>query len=317
MRAFTPAAIGEMRSFLRGDGFVDAPAEPLLAADLVAALYDAPSYTGHVIPQGDRIRRDFAGAMAQQHGHVCHPMASILAVPNLFEIIAQYHSLAEAYFGEEPMLYSVNAFWKKAAGPSGQHTDSDDGPKQMVMFMYGTDVPDDAHGIHTYVTGSHEWPREALRKYHNVQIDVSGPLPPEWPVRTFYGPAGTTFITDTRGMHNGYPPLNKPPRLLLWARWCGQDGPPAAYHNDETKPARWETLGIEKPSALIQKRTRLVVDWSERLGWLPIETAPSDIPLVCTAERWARPVIFDNLKAVPTGVPEAPTHWHRLDTFLP
>lgn len=246
---------------LRRDGYVMGEPQPLLASALVGALRNSPSYVSHVIPQGDRIERTFDDAMAQQHGHVCHPMASILAVPGLFDAIAQYHILAEAYFGEEPMLYSVNAFWKKAAGPSGQHTDDTDGPKQMVMFMYGTDVPNDSHGIHTYVTGSHEWPREALRKYHNVQIDVSGPLPESWPVHTFYGSAGTTFITDTRGMHNGYPPLNKPPRLLLWARWCGKDGPPAAYHNDETCPVPWAELGIEKPSELIQSRTKLVVNW--------------------------------------------------------
>lgn len=246
---------------LRRDGYVMGFSDPQIALSLRATVIPSFTFTGHVIPQGDRVPRQYHDAMKHSAGMLCYPMKTVLSAPGLFDAIAQYHSLAAEYFDEEPILYSVNAFWKKPKGAPGWHHDTDDGPKQMVMFMYGTDVLDGAGGVHAYVTGSHLWEREKMKPWHNVQEDVSGPLPADWPVHHIYGKAGTSFITDTRGLHNGLPPKQMP-RLLLWARWCAGPNPPPAYKNDELSPVRWNEAVKEKPSDEIQHRTRYVVDWS-------------------------------------------------------
>lgn len=244
---------------LQRNGFAAAPAMPFIASALNTQLRRSAAFTGHVITQGDGIERHFADACAQPHGFVCHRMVDVLASPGMFKRIADGHEIVAAYFGHEPQLYSVNAFWKKKNGAPGWHHDSDDGPHQLVMFMYGTDVLTDHDGVHAYVTGSHVWDRPKLAPWHNVEENVSGPLPAEWPVHRFLGRAGTTFFTDTRGLHNGFSPADAP-RLLLWARWC-VGGPPASYVNDRIQPVAWRSVTDEKPSPEIQRRTRLVVDW--------------------------------------------------------
>lgn len=248
---------------LRRDGCVLYGENQPLAARLRDRLARSVAYTAHVIPQGDRVARTLDNALARPHGFVCHEMADVLGTPGMFEWIVSARDQVRDYFGEPPLLYSVHAFWKKPNGAPGWHHDSDDGPKQLVMFMYGTDVPDDTGGVHAYVTGSHEWDRAKLKPWHNVQEDVSGPLPADWPLRHFYGPAGTTFLTDTRGLHNGFAPTTAP-RLLVWARWCGSSGPPAAYRNDEIDKQRvpWRQVVPQKPDDVTQESTRLVVDWS-------------------------------------------------------
>lgn len=244
---------------IRRDGYVMPQVATGIAARLLETLMQSYAYTGHVITQGDRVARSFSDAMAQPHGFVSHHMATTLSTPGLFNLIAGFHSVAAEYFGEEPMLYSVNAFWKKPSGAPGWHHDTDDGPKQLVCFMYGTDVLTDDDGIHQYVTGSHLWSLEKKFPHHNVQEDVSGPLPSDWPRYTFKGNAGTIFLTDTRGLHNGFPPKHNP-RLLLWARWTAPDIP-ISYRNDEIVPVPWRRVTQMKPSEEIQRRTRLVVNW--------------------------------------------------------
>jgi hypothetical protein len=99
----------------------------------------------------------------------------------------------------------------------------------------------------------------ALQHLDVSACGLSGPLPAEWPVHSFYGPAGTTFLTDTRGLHNGFPPSSGA-RLLLWARWSTKA--PDAYFNDETVPTPWRQVVSAKPDETTQARTRLVVDWT-------------------------------------------------------
>lgn len=225
---------------------------------VMAHLQRSMAYTGHVIPQGDRRPRALSEVLDDSHRHMCHAMETAITAPALFDFITVFHGLAAEYFQEEPMLYSVNAFWKKPGAPSGWHYDEDD-RKQLVMFIYGTDVLNNDQGIHQYVRGSHTWSREQLKWIHNVEEKVP---PAEWTVDTFIGPAGTFFFTDTRGLHNGFPPKEEA-RLLLWARW-GVSDPPVTYRNDELSPVHYSKIGLAcKPSEEVQRRTRLVVDWSD------------------------------------------------------
>lgn len=64
--------------------------------------------------------------------------------------------------------------------------------------------------------------------------------------RTVYGPPGTAFLADTRGLHMGERPTTGP-RLLLWARW-GVSERPWAYDNDQTVPVDRATLGDRYPN---------------------------------------------------------------------
>lgn len=243
---------------LRRDGCSLVDWAPDMARSLRGHLMVSRTCTAHVIPQGDGVERTLFDALNQAHPMCCHPMVDVLATPGLFDYLAKTRPIADGYFGEPASLYSVNAFWKKPGGPAGWHHDTDDG-KVLALFMFGTDVSDAEGGVHAYVAGSHEWSRDTLRPWHNVQEDVSGPLPADWPVQRFEGPAGTTFLTDTRGLHNGYPPT-RAPRLLLWARWCIGD-PPPAYKNDQTHPVPWRGVVAQKPDPAIQRATRLVVNW--------------------------------------------------------
>jgi hypothetical protein len=232
------------------------------AALLATRLKHEPTYTGHVIPQGDRILRSWEDATSlppgDRHFHACHDLGTILrCAPTLLPYVMSHLPLVEEFFEEQPLLYSVNAFWKKPSDRPGWHRDLDD-RKQAVIFIYGTDVLTIEDGVHTYWRKSTEFADEEVVKYHNIP-DAQ---PPEEDIERFLGPAGTAFMTNTRGLHNGYPPKNAP-RLLIWARF-GVSDPPATYIADEIKPIPASRLPLMEMEgrADLRHATHLIVDWN-------------------------------------------------------
>ncbi len=143
----------------------------------------------------------------------CYDESDIIAAPHVIPYALKGYDVIKSYFGELPYLSSINFFFTQ---PSNQtyrdthdwHRDHDD-RKQMVMFTYGTDIVDPEDGAHRYERGSH---------LTNNSVDYSGYKPAPENVETVLGPAGTTFITDTYGIHMGIRPRKL--RLLLWFRWC-------------------------------------------------------------------------------------------------
>jgi hypothetical protein len=163
---------------------------------------------------------------------MCHSMRDIILAPELFETALQFKPFADAYFGEFARLYSANAFWTQPAPHAPAyplthylHRDDDD-RKQLVMFIYGTDVTVPADGAHVYVYGSHVLTHEQ-ESYNETKYGRLRHLP-------VLGPAGTMFFADTAGFHMGLRPTTKP-RLLIWFRW-GVSTPPPSYISDKLAP---------------------------------------------------------------------------------
>ena len=179
-----------------------------------------------------------------------HHMRDVVTAPNFFELALATYSAAQEYFGELPLLYSVNAFWTQPA--SGQlpyvdthywHRDGDD-RKQLVMFMFGTDG-----GVHRYQRGSH--------CLTDAELGYDPAEPPPERVATVTGKAGTVFFADTSGLHVGDRALA--PRLLLWARW-GVSDPPESYRWDRLEAVPRDLLGDRYPAdEALQRAIRLVV----------------------------------------------------------
>jgi hypothetical protein len=180
----------------------------------------------------------------------CHTMRDVLMAPYFFERALGMYPIARDFFQELPFLYSVNAFWTQHAPDRHPyvdtyghewHRDGDD-RKQLVMFVYGTDVLEPQDGAHQYRENSH--------------LDMISDA--EYRTRTILGPAGTTFISNTRGLHMGLRP-GRWRRLLLWARW-GVSDPPDSYLWDKTRPMPRGFLGYRYPEDLeLQRAIRLVV----------------------------------------------------------
>lgn len=186
-------------------------------------------FNAHVRVYSDDVPYPFLHA-EQNFPVWCHGMPDVMLAPHFFDLALKWTPLAEAYLGQEPRLYSFNAFWSR---PSQEdpihdlqtfHRDKDD-TKFLALFMYGTDVLTDNDGPHCYMVGTHD--DEEKLPFHEHRI---------------LGPAGTTFLADTRGLHLGLKP-KRGSRLILWARW-GVSEKPWAYENDKLAPMNKEMLGL-------------------------------------------------------------------------
>lgn len=186
----------------------------------------------------------------------CVDMRDAVLAPGLFELMVDHYGFARTYFGEQPILYSMNAFWTQPAA-SGElyqdthewHRDLDD-RKQLVIFVYGTDVATRfGDGAHLYQIGTHLVEDSALGRHVRA--------PPPHVVREITGKAGTVFLSNTRGLHMGCRP-NKP-RMLAWGRW-GVSRPPESYRWDQLQPTDKKLLGDRYPvSPEIQDAISFVV----------------------------------------------------------
>lgn len=203
---------------LRTDGIaMDYPMPKAILDPIIRHISKRPVYSGHVWAQSDRIGKGLNCGLET----LCSTQETVLTAPGFLKYVDQATPYAEAYLQEPALLYSVNAFWT-APGKSDPHPyyqqghrDQDD-RKFLAMFIYGSDVLEEADGPHVYTVGSH--------KPDFRSIDQ----------RRVMGRAGTTFFADTSGIHYGAKP-RQGRRLILWARW-GVSEPPQSYINDELKP---------------------------------------------------------------------------------
>lgn len=187
-------------------------------ATVIDHLRRAPVFDAHVWALSSREPHGLDEALET----ACSTMETVATAPGMLDLVDQFTPLAEAYFGEPALLYSLNAFWT-APGPSAPnrniqswHRDRDD-RKFLVMFIYGSDVLAQEDGTHLYARASH---RDDSTDGGEV-VEVRGP-------------AGTIFFADTSGRHCGLKP-KRGRRLILWARW-GVTDPPPVYRHDELAP---------------------------------------------------------------------------------
>jgi hypothetical protein len=146
-----------------------------------------------------------------------HQLADILACPHLLELAnsAPLVRLAAHYIGCKPTISAIGLRWSYpqtgvGTGLQGFHRDCDDW-RFIKVFVYLTDV-DDAAGPHVYVSGTHqEHCGMRLQPYSDCEVARRYG---ESSISRVTGAAGTAFAVDTRGIHKGLMPSQKP-RLLL------------------------------------------------------------------------------------------------------
>jgi hypothetical protein len=199
----------------------------------VEHLRQRPAYRNHVRQGKTEMVRP------GDHPWTCHDMDDVVCAPGLLELTLEWTPVARAYLDAEPLLYSLNAFYCEPgaqAKPDIQewHRDADDS-KFLAMFIYCTDVLGDCDGPHQFVVGSHKW------------------IVPNTNACSIYGPAGTVFLADTRGLHRGIVPTSGR-RMIAWARW-GVSDPPASYMWDKLRPTPRGMLGERFPRSHRTQRT--------------------------------------------------------------
>jgi hypothetical protein len=207
---------------------------------------------GHVTKYagGGPTTREF---MADQDKHAgnslgCYDLETAATCPHLMPKALNYLSLAEEYFSEEALIYSVNLWWSLAGGaikPEVQawHRDVDD-RKFLAMFFYLTRVGKDE--AHYYARGSHKTTTEFSSNDGNVVGVVGEP--------------GIFFIEDGYGFHMGMHP-NKYSRLAAWARF-GVSDPPLSYGVDGLHPVENEKL-FSQMTGKERRATKLLVKGKE------------------------------------------------------
>jgi hypothetical protein len=187
-----PAAIEEMVTFFRGQEVV------------------GPG--GRLIPLSD---------LPPGTGMAAYPLESVVACPGLMKAIntPDILRIVSDYLGCKPTISSLGVRWSfpsaaHLAETQAFHRDPDDW-RFVKLFIYLTDV-DAGAGPHAYVVGSHDtpatlrarpYPRESLERRFGTES-----------IRTITGPAGTTFMADTYGIHMGEPPQSRP-RLILQVQY--------------------------------------------------------------------------------------------------
>jgi hypothetical protein len=199
-------------------------------------------YDAHVRVYAKRSTPLFAAIAHSDWPVFCVDMQSTILAPHLLETFLSTRRIAQAYFDrEEPVLYSMNTFWTQPSTARYEdthdwHRDGDD-RKQLVVFIYGTDVVKPEQGAHLYQPGTQHKNDEGLGYPYRH--------PPENAVRTILGRAGTVFCSDTRGLHMGCRPTNT--RMLMWGRW-GVSTPPESYKWDKLQPTPAGLLGARYTS---------------------------------------------------------------------
>lgn len=200
---------------LRTDGI--APVNSRFNSRPIRAHLDGCAvYNSHVQVYSDQTPRPLDRTLAPC---ACYSMADAINA-GILKAALPYIPIAQDYLGQEPILYSVNAWWSFPGWPPKHDTQDwhrdDDDTKFLALFMFLNDVGPD--GDHQFIRGSHKDPR----------IEVNPIL-----VERVHGPAGTAFMADTRGLHRGLPPNH--PRLIAWARF-GVSDPPKSYLIDKLSP---------------------------------------------------------------------------------
>ena len=244
---------------LRRDGILVVPGlGPQQLREFRAALDAHAVYGSHVAAKSPEPPVPLARALAERQWPACAPpMAATVLAPHWFEYALGYFAAAREYFdGEFPRLYSINSFWTLPQegvlyqDTQAWHRDGDD-RRQLTLFMLGTSVPEPSEGAHLYQRGTHRVPDAELGRPFREP-------PPLGVTEVVCGPAGTTMLVDTGGLHKAVRPATVP-RLLVWARW-GVSNPPASYGWDQLSPVPAAEMGGRYPAdPELREAVRLVV----------------------------------------------------------
>ena len=229
-------------------------------AEIVSHFENIPVFSGHVPAQSDGIRR-YLEKGAKQFPFGSYVLEDVLQCPHLLEVALRPDivSLAAAYLGCTPTIYSMNAWWSfpafSPAMTQDYHRDVDDF-KFLALFIYLTDVKAaDDGGQHQFIIGTQDEEQVVklldgdkekasslfmpkLRKLGYRQSNVYKSLFADQ-IIDVTGSAGSIFLADTYGLHRGVPP-KRASRLVCWTRYGLRRN--LAYKNDKTMPVPRELL---------------------------------------------------------------------------
>lgn len=208
-------------------------------------MNNRPVYNNHV-----RQGKPETGPLGS-HPWMCHDPHDSVRAPGLLEFAIKHLPVAKRALGtSNPYIFSLNTFYTEPnTNPKpdiqGWHRDSDDPAGFLALFVYGSDILLEADGPHQFQKGTH------------ANNAMAGPYPVA-PVETVYGPAGTAFMTRSNGIHQGLVPKTNR-RMLIWARFCVSN-PPPAYQWDGLTPLDRNEIGFRYPrDAETQEAIQLVV----------------------------------------------------------
>ena len=154
------------------------------------------------------------------HTHVAQ-IKDVAQIEQVFELANNENILriVAEYFGCKPTLDSINAWWSIYGHDQPQEAENfhrdNDGIKFLKLFLYLTDVDDDA-GPHLFVKGSHNSTKGLeRRRFKDEEIEN---LFGKSSIIKFTGKKGIAFLEDTYGFHKGQLPKSER-RLLLQFRY--------------------------------------------------------------------------------------------------
>ncbi len=214
--AVGPQIDGE-RAALERDGFVFL--EPLLSRTEIKEVLAYISDKACRDPYRPHLGTFKAPAEVPPETHVSHySNETILDAPHLLRVANDPKVLAivEGVLGAKPTIGAMRLWWSTPSA-SGEpehaekfHRDVDD-LRFLKLFVYLTDVDDEA-GPHIYAAGSHR--RNELNRITRYEDQEVEAVMGRDAIRRFKGPAGTSFIENTYGLHRGLPPTSRP-RLVF------------------------------------------------------------------------------------------------------
>lgn len=207
------SAHGEVLDGLARDGYVVLPSL-LSASDCDDIERVARAATCTLLGSGPgaptQARFDEAAPLARRYEV---PEADLLACSAVQALLGDESllRLAQEYLGASPVHDLVAGWWSApGAGSASQaaqlfHFDLDR-PRFLKLFVYLSDVVPET-GPHAYVRGTHrELPTEFRSDRRYSDQEVGRHFKDE--LSRIFGPRGTVFLADTRGLHKGEPVIS-------------------------------------------------------------------------------------------------------------
>lgn len=228
---------------LQAHGFamVEDVATPQVAREIFGYLRHQPVIPSYV---ADAPRISIDDPQLPDSHTFAVPEEKLISCPHLLDIANHPTVLAavEGSFGCRPTIGYMTAWWSvptadgKPREAENFHRDMDD-IHFLKLFVYLSDVAPE-NGPHEFVRGSHVMPALCDLRRH-TDDEVLSTFGADRIVR-FTGPAGTSFIENTFGLHRGQP-VRSGRRLILqivYSMLPMAFGPAASYSPDLFAPTR-------------------------------------------------------------------------------
>lgn len=222
---------GAVLAELRSEGIAIIPERP--AEEKIAEVTDFLLRQPVQLAGGELVSLD---EIPPETPTAAYPLSTILACPGIMELLTPSGvlKLAEAYLTCKPTLVSLSAHWSFSGANirdfEGFHRDLDDW-NTLKLFIYLTDV-EWTSGPHLYLRASHKSAASIFFRTYELNSREYAAL------RMIAGPAGTTFVADTYGIHaEAMPKTGR--RLTLEAQYSLL----SVHEPDHDRMERWNGLG--------------------------------------------------------------------------